>query len=126
MQRVGRDLHAAQVFAGLRSALRRCEAEFRAARRAEPQLRVDGQPQGVGHAFAEEHAEDRRPALDHQPFDARFSSWVTISFAVIGSSVDIIVAMFCKLSISCGEKHIAFGFAFGKETQSGAKVRPCR
>lgn len=70
MQRVGRDLHAAQVFAGLRSALRRCEAEFRAAARAEPQLRVDGQPQGVGHAFAEEHAEDRRPALDHQPFDA--------------------------------------------------------
>ena len=47
-----------------------CEAEFRAARRAERQLRVDGQPQGVGHAFAEEHAEDRRPAFDQQTFHA--------------------------------------------------------
>lgn len=69
-QCVGRDLHAAQVFAGLRSALRRCEAESCAAVRAEPQFRIDGQPQGVGHAFAEEHAEDRRPSLDHQPLDA--------------------------------------------------------
>ena len=57
-------------FNARRNAKNFTEAEFRAARRAEPQLRVDGQPQGVGHAFAEEHAEDRRPALDHQPFDA--------------------------------------------------------
>ena len=70
MQRVGRHLHAVDLLAGVRDALGRRCAEPCPAPATEPQPRVDGQPQCVGHPFVEEHAQHPRPALDHQVFDA--------------------------------------------------------
>ena len=72
MQRIGRHLHAVDLLAGVRDALERRCVEACPAPPAEPQPRVDGQPQRVGHPFVEEHAQHLRPALDHQAFYAPF------------------------------------------------------